>query len=558
MSNEEPIIEKYTLLGAMDLEGEELDGDAVEVEVGSWVGAPPAKDREQDLEGKVLGSTYRVVRLLGEGAMGRVYEAQHTRIERKRVAVKVLHAELLRHEEVRVRFHQEAEASALIDHPNAVSVYDVGGTEDGRPYLVSELLAGEDLSDVLGRIGKLSVPRAVRIVRQVSRALAAAHEHGVVHRDVKPDNIFLTGDPARPRAKVLDFGISRLEKSGKQLTKLGTVIGTPSYMPPEQGRGQRVDHRADIYGLGAILYRCLTGEAPHDKGNPGDTLIDVLTQPLKPPRSFDPTIPEQLESIIVKAMAREADDRFASMKEFDDALAPFENAGGRATSTTIPDAPAPAAAGAMAGNTSRTAPTILTRDPAVTAAQYLGLAAADDEPPDAHRWTLLFLTTLGAAWLFLALFGVVTALVRIAGGGFEATLGTGAAAGIVIGVGCTVAIGVGMAAHRYRASWRDPDLAKRLASTLRSPVLAGVSCYGLLAALLRLAESSLMGRPLGLAWPVWDLLLPLLSLIAASAPVLIRPLFWGRRPWDRVAMLAVGAVIAVIVVIVTVLVRGEP
>jgi len=262
VSDDEPEIEKHTLLGAELRGGKDADASE-EWEMGSWTGAPVATDRD-NLTGVVLGGTYRMLRMLGEGAMGRVYEAQHTRIEGKRFAVKVLHPEFVDHQELRVRFHREAEAAALIDHPNAVGVYDVGETEDGRPYIVSELLAGEDLIELLQRVGTMSVASAIRVARQVAKALAAAHARGVIHRDVKPDNVFLTGDKAQPVAKVLDFGISRLEQSGKQLTKLGTVMGTPWYMTPEQGRGQRVDHRADIYGLGAILYRALTGVAPHD------------------------------------------------------------------------------------------------------------------------------------------------------------------------------------------------------------------------------------------------------------------------------------------------------
>ena len=334
------------------------DGEvSTSVEMGSWVGGELASDRG-DLDEVVLGGTYRLVRVVGEGAMGRVYEAQHARIAGKRFAVKILHRELVRHQDLRERFLREAEAAALVDHPNVVGVYDVGETADGRPYLVAELLGGEDLSGRLEREGTLSVASAVHIAGQVARALAAAHARGVIHRDVKPENVFLTGDPARPTVKVLDFGISHLDRSGRRLTKIGTVIGTPWYMPPEQGRGQRVDHRADIYGLGGILYRALTGVAPHDKGDPGETLLDVLTQELVSPRVLAPAIPASLEAILLRAMARRAEDRFATMQELEQALCPYDTEGGGAP-VAAPGLGAGLAAGAQATDGEPVRPTVV-------------------------------------------------------------------------------------------------------------------------------------------------------------------------------------------------------
>ena len=567
MSDDEPEIEKHTLHGAESLTAK-AGGASGDWDMGSWTGAPVATERD-DLTGVVLGGTYRIVRMLGEGAMGRVYEAQHTRIEGKRFAVKVLHPEFVDHQELRVRFHREAEAAALIDHPNAVGVYDVGETKDGRPYIVSELLAGEDMIELLQRVGIMSVPSAVRVARQVAKALSAAHARGVIHRDVKPDNVFLTGDKSQPMAKVLDFGISRLDKSSNQLTKLGTVIGTPWYMPPEQGRGQRVDHRADIYGLGAILYRALTGVAPHDKGNPADTLVDVLTQELVPPRAVNPAIPEPLEAIIQKAMARNAADRHATMEELDRALAPFE-----AEATTDEPAPAGAAgpgaaaaqqgAGAAPGSTRpfqrRTgpgaAPTILT---SASRLARRGGTQPDMEAAagESQRWTLLLLGALAALGIFLGLYGAVIALVLLARGGLGGDVGAGAVVLVGLGVASAVAAAVAAATYRWRSCWHDPDLAARLVSRLQGPVLAGIGCYGLLAALLRAVEPSLQGRPIGLAWPVWDLLLLLLSLSAAGGVALTGALPASRRPWDRLVLLGAGLTLALIMVVAIVLLRGE-
>src|ERR1700679_3842028 len=177
----------------------------------------------------------------------------------------------------------------------------------------------------------MPVGAAVRIVRQVCKALVGADDRGVVHRDMKPENVFLTGDPASPLAKVIDFGISKLDdRPGTALTKTGMIMGTPSYMAPEQARGERVDHRADIYAVGAILYCALTGQRPFDKGDPTATLTAVLTTDPPRPRSLEPTIPAPLEMIIQKAMAKRPQDRYESITGLYEELAAYE-AGGDTT-----------------------------------------------------------------------------------------------------------------------------------------------------------------------------------------------------------------------------------
>jgi len=204
------------------------------------------------LVGTVLCGNYKVVRIIGEGGMGRVYEAQHTRIAGKRFAIKLLHPEFARQPGVLARFQREAEASAAISHPNVVGVYDVDRTADGTPFMVSELLEGHDLSKQLEKSVRISPMQAVTIARQVCRALQAAHDKGVIHRDVKPENVFLTGTLEDPSIKVLDFGISRLEGAGSSsLTKTGMVLGTPAYMPPEQAAGKAVDGRVEVQVISA-------------------------------------------------------------------------------------------------------------------------------------------------------------------------------------------------------------------------------------------------------------------------------------------------------------------
>jgi serine/threonine-protein kinase len=227
-----------------------------------------------DVVGTTLSGTYFVRRTLGEGAMGQVYEARHTRIPAKRFAIKMLHPEYRAEPQILARFAREAEAAATLNHPNVVVVVDVDRTPDGRPFLVSEYLEGKELGDHLTAVGKMPISAAVRVTLQIAGALAAAHARGIIHRDVKPENVFLTGDLAAPVVKVLDFGISRLDhRSGQQLTQAGAVIGTPAFMPPEQARGDRVDHRADIYAVGALLYTVLTGQRPFDRDSPTATVL---------------------------------------------------------------------------------------------------------------------------------------------------------------------------------------------------------------------------------------------------------------------------------------------
>src|SRR5437868_4670766 len=251
-----------------------------------------APDEADPLLGSTLGDAYQIVRIVGEGGMGRVYEARHTRLTNKRFAVKMLHAEYSRNQDVVARFQREAEAASGIGHPNVVDVYDVHHTEDGRPYLVGEFLEGEEFGEFLQRAGKIAAPLAVRIVRQVCRALGAAHARGVVHRDMKPENVFLVGNMQNPGVKVIDFGISKVgDAGGTALTRTGMIMGTPSYMAPEQARGDKVDQRADIYAVGGILYRSLTGKKPFDSDDPSATLTLVLTEDPERPRAVEPSIP---------------------------------------------------------------------------------------------------------------------------------------------------------------------------------------------------------------------------------------------------------------------------
>jgi serine/threonine-protein kinase len=283
-----------------------------------------APEDEDPLLGSVLGDSYEVLRVIGEGGMGRVYEARHQRLSNKRFAIKVLHADLARQGDVVSRFLREAQATSVLTHVNVVSVVDVNRAPDGRPYLVAELLEGISLADYFERVRTLSVPEAVNIARQLCAALGAAHERDIVHRDIKPENVFLTGQHGRYTVKVLDFGISRVGDSAASLTKTGIVMGTPAYMPPEQARGARVDHRADIYAVGAILYEAVTGKPPFEGPDMMATLAQVMSQEPQRPSTLNGAIPPALEMTIQRAMAKNPNERHSTMIELDAELGEFE------------------------------------------------------------------------------------------------------------------------------------------------------------------------------------------------------------------------------------------
>jgi serine/threonine-protein kinase len=279
---------------------------------------------DDPLIGTILGDTYEVLRRLGEGGMGRVYEARHVRLGR-RFAVKVLHLMFADDRDALARFRREATAAAAIVSPYVAQVVDINATRDGRPYLVCEFLDGEDLGSLLEREGTLPIARAARVARQVARGLQAAHHAGVVHRDLKPENVMLVRDSeCREVAKVLDFGIAKVVSDDK-MTRTGAVLGTPSYMAPEQARGgATLDHRCDVYALGAMLYRSVTGRAAFTGEDAGRTLTSVIHDEPARPKTIRRDIPDALELIIQRAMAKDPNARFASMVELEAALAPFD------------------------------------------------------------------------------------------------------------------------------------------------------------------------------------------------------------------------------------------
>ncbi len=288
--------------------------------------------------GRVLAGTYEIIEQLGEGGMGRVYAARHLRLSDRKVAVKVLGEEYAREPEIVARFDQEVESASRVVHPHVIEVYDAGHTEDGTHFLVTELLIGEDIGARIERTGKsLPTELAVRLVRQTCLALAAAHSHGIVHRDVKPENVFIIEVDGQPFVKVIDFGISKVtQRSGTKLTRTGAVLGTPAYMAPEQARGTDVDARTDVYGVGATLYTALAGRAPFDGDDPAMAISKLLTE--EPPRlrAIASSVPPELELIVQRAMAKDPRDRYGNVLDVEAALAGWAD---KAPETSKADTP---------------------------------------------------------------------------------------------------------------------------------------------------------------------------------------------------------------------------
>jgi len=285
-------------------------------------GADPA----DPLIGAVLGRTYRVVSVLGEGGMGRLYEAKHVRID-ARFAIKVLHHDLARDPAQLARFEREARAAGKIRSEHVVRLFDVLRTLDGRPCMITELLEGEDLQRHLERAGKLSVEQAVPIARQLCRAVAAAHAAGVVHRDLKPANVFLCNtDDDSPFIKVFDFGVAKLEDD-ERLTRTDAVMGTAAYMAPEQARrAMDAGPLADVYSIGAVLYHMVTGQQPYGNVPAVSRFALLLHQEPLRPTAIESSVPAGIEAVIQHAMARETRERFPSALALEHELEAFEEA----------------------------------------------------------------------------------------------------------------------------------------------------------------------------------------------------------------------------------------
>ena len=261
--------------------------------------------------GEVIAERYEVLELVGTGGMSSVYKS-HDRLLERNVALKVLHPHYGDDDEYVERFRREARAVAQLSHPNIVTVID-RGEADGHQFIVFELIDGENLKELVDRTGPLPARRAVDLAIAIAEALSFAHEHGIVHRDVKPQNVLLN---AEGEAKVTDFGIARSLDVEHGVTQTGTVLGTSNYLSPEQASGKQVTAATDVYSLGVVLYELLTGEVPF----PGENFVAVamkhLNEPVPDILERRPDVPVRLAAAMERALEKDPARRFASMRDF--------------------------------------------------------------------------------------------------------------------------------------------------------------------------------------------------------------------------------------------------
>ena len=473
-----------------------------------------------DLIGRCLNDTYQIEAVLGEGGVGRVYRARHARIKTKQYALKVLHAEHSRDPQQLARFQREAEAAASLSHPNVVGVFDVGRTEDGYSYLACELLHGTDLDAYLEDQGRLSVPVAIHIAIEICVALESAHSQNIVHRDLKPQNVFLmsgaSGQVAEfPPVKLVDFGLSRfLDHADAQLTKTGTLMGTPTFMAPEQATGQRGDHRVDIYGVGVILYVALTGRPPFEEETLPAMLVAVMTEDPPRPRRLVPDIPEGLELLVQRAMAKSPDERYQSMSDLRSAL---EAAAPRQDSDKL-----------QTPGRMRMSSTLQQSEEAYELRT--------------SRFRLVFYGMVAVA-LFIACLTAAVSGLELFTGPFE--FSRTELILIMAGICGTIATPAVLAFRHFRRTiWSNSAKVVDALARIQGPVVAGLVTYGAGVIAIRfgddflgrLGESSLFDRRVGIGWAGFTWVLPGAALLAAGFTYLRRRLGEGpngdrRRAW---------------------------
>ncbi|MEP7124164.1 MAG: protein kinase [Byssovorax sp.] len=281
--------------------------------------------------GQVIDGKYRIVRLLGTGGMGAVYEGENVRIRRK-VAIKMLHLSVSTQADVVKRFEREAQASALVGSEHICEVLDLGVLADNTRYMVMEYLDGETLSNRIRQHGRLLPHQTIPLLLQILEALGAAHAAGIIHRDLKPDNVFILPQRSGQKdfIKILDFGVSKFAQTGGEemnVTRAGAVVGTPYYMSPEQAKGSSaIDARTDVYAIGVLLYQATTGQVPYQAETFNELLFKIVLEVAPPPQVYVPDIDPEFAGIILKAMAREPEHRFQSCAEFASALMSFQAA----------------------------------------------------------------------------------------------------------------------------------------------------------------------------------------------------------------------------------------
>ena len=470
------------------------------------------------LVGSLIGETYQIVRIVGEGGMGRVYEARHLRLKERRFAVKCLHSDLARNAEMAARFLREAESASSIKHPNVIDVFDVHHLPDGTPYLVGEFLEGEELAEYVKKRGPLDPRLAGKVGRQVCHALSAAHQRGIVHRDMKPENIFVLapsiaaverGESRILNVKVLDFGISKAGPGDEShLTRTGVIMGTPSYMAPEQARGRAVDHRADVYSVGACLYFMVTGRRPFDSEDPTSTLSMVLTEDPVRPREIDQRIPEMLELIIQRAMAKDANERYATMADLEKALAMFLGK----SSLAVPSGSVMVPVGLQSPDVN-----VSGAQRAFDVAKAMlgseSLAAPAQQSGNLARPTIVITSATLGAWLIGGTVAALAGLVRVLHEG-EVTL----TESLLLVVGCLFAAATPIALyvmHLRKVIWPNSVRALQLATDLKRITISALVTYGAFSILGRIVHTVFWRSSHGLASGIWDIALFVFSVGAA-------------------------------------------
>jgi eukaryotic-like serine/threonine-protein kinase len=378
---------------------------------------------------------FQVVRLLGEGGFGEVYEAENPFLQR-RAAVKVLHAGMGQDPELVRRFLNEARAASAIRHPNIIDVFDAGVTPDGEPYILMEFLEGDSLQKVIAQQGRLDLATAQEVARQAGSALSAAHAAGIVHRDLKPENLFLVPDPSTPlgfTVKVLDFGIAKVsqreDRNSAVRTQAGLLMGSPAYMSPEQCRDSSdVDHRTDIYSLAIIVYEMLVGVTPFLSKSATEMLVLQITAEPPPLRQHVPDLPENIDRTITRALSKDRELRYSSVDYFvgallgtypatttqgNPSLAAPDDLSERPRSTAVlgrSNTPGPIAVGPLSSRFGLTPAPVLLSSPSVTTlSRATGEANGDRSGSDSdlssvrqRRWPLVAITgvLVGAAAAF--------------------------------------------------------------------------------------------------------------------------------------------------------------
>ena len=315
---------------------------------------PGSKQKMALNTGEIIEGKYRIIRLLGEGGMGAVYEGENTLIHR-RVAIKVLHAGVAENKVTVQRFEREAQAAGRIGSEHIVEVLDLGTLESGDRFMVMEFMDGDSLAERLENVGKISAEDLCPLAEQMLDGLQAAHNAEIIHRDLKPDNVFLLKSRGGTTdfVKLLDFGISKFNamsnEEGFSMTKTGVMMGTPYYMSPEQAKGSKaMNHRADLYSIGVILYECVTGQVPFNADTFNELLFKIGLEDPPPIHDIAPEVPSSFVRLISKAMTRDPNERFQTANEFKDALSAWaENSGVQSVRPMAPNMDPPTGTGLM-------------------------------------------------------------------------------------------------------------------------------------------------------------------------------------------------------------------